>query len=264
MIARLVPLLPPHTTYCEPFAGGAAVFWAKAPAPVEVLNDVDQALVNFYRVLRNPAMFAEFVRLVALTPYSRAEWDACKATWREMTDPIEQAYRWFIWARQCFGGGGQQWGGWQTVVTETARGMASNVANWLSAVEGLPAVHARLQRVQLECLDWRRCIALYDTPDTLIYADPPYMQETRGRHRYQYELTAADHADLVTMLLGVQGKVVLSGYAHPIYTPLEAAGWQRIDWATNAGTVIGRGAARVESVWLSPSCAATGQQVMPL
>ena len=46
---RLVDLLlsrfPPHSCYVEVFAGGAAVFFARHPAEVEVLNDVNGDLV---------------------------------------------------------------------------------------------------------------------------------------------------------------------------------------------------------------------------
>jgi DNA adenine methylase len=263
MLGKLLPLLPPHHTYCEPFAGGAAVFFAKAPAPVEVLNDVDSGLVNFYRVLRNPAMFAEFARLCALTPYSREEWEACKASWQAETDPILRAWRWFVWVRQTFGGGGQRWGGWQMVISESAGGMAHSVTNYLQAIDGLPAVHARLQMAQIEHSDWADFLTAYDTPATLFYCDPPYIDTARGRHRYAHDFAAADHGDLVARLLTLQGMAILSGYAHPLYTPLEAAGWQRIDVATAAHTVQTRGAGsgrdkagRIESLWLNPACQA--------
>ena len=257
MVAKLLPLLPPHTTYVEPFGGGASLLFAKAPAPVEIYNDVDSGVVNFYRVLRNPALFAEFVRLVQLTPYSREEWEAYRVTWAAEIDPVQRAAKWFVWVRQRFGGGGQTRGGWQLVVTDTTGGIASNVQRWLAAVEGLPAVHERLCRVEIEHQDWRGILAQYDTPDTLFYCDPPYIQETRGQHRYAHELTLADHMDLVNALLGLQGMVVLSGYAHPIYAPLEAAGWARQDWAVACNTVETGSEtrpARVESVWISPHC----------
>jgi DNA adenine methylase len=255
MLAKLLPLLPPHQTYVEPFAGGAAVFFAKAPAPVEVLNDVDSGLVNFYRVLRNPAQFAEFARLCELTPYSREEWQDCKAAWQAEPDPVTRAWAWFVWVRQSFGGGGQTQAGWQLVVSDSTTGQAETVTNWLRAVTGLPAVHARLQMAQIEHQDWRGILDQYDAPATLFYCDPPYLQDTRGRHRYTHELTADDHVALVEGLLTVRGMVMLSGYIHPLYRPLEHAGWQRIDYATYA-TIAQSQTGRTETIWLNPACQA--------
>src|SRR4051794_15717834 len=48
----IVSLMPPHRVYVEPFAGSAAVLFAKARATHEILNDVDGEVVNFFRVLR--------------------------------------------------------------------------------------------------------------------------------------------------------------------------------------------------------------------
>lgn len=257
MVGKLLPLLPAHHVYVEPFGGGAAVLFAKHPAPVEVFNDVHSGLINFYRVLRDPEQFATFARLAQLTPYSREEWTACAATWEATADPVDRAWRWFVGIRQCFNGRA----GWQMSVTESYGGAAHSVARWLAAVDRLPEAHARLQTVQVEHADWRRIFDQYDTSATLFYCDPPYVQETRAAQRYAYELTAADHQDLVARLLTVRGMVVVSGYAHAVYTPLEAAGWQRIDIVTAAHTVRTRGdgagrrnAERVETVWRNPAC----------
>ena len=47
---RIIAIFPKHTAYVEPFAGGAQVFFHKAPSKVEVLNDLDGEMVNFFRV----------------------------------------------------------------------------------------------------------------------------------------------------------------------------------------------------------------------
>lgn len=65
---------PTHHTYVEPFGGAMAVLLAKPPSPVEVYNDVDQELVNFWRVVRDPATFEQLRHRIALTPYARGEW----------------------------------------------------------------------------------------------------------------------------------------------------------------------------------------------
>jgi len=142
------------------------------------------------------------------------------------------------------------------------------------AVERLPEVVERLRNTQILCGDWWRAVRVTDTPDCLHYLDPPYVPATRRSVRYKHELTLEDHEQLVDRLLHeVHGRVVLSGYAHPVYQPLEDAGWRRVDWATacyaagrTRGTgILGEGAAtrmqkRIESVWLDPR---TADEVLP-
>lgn len=268
MIAKILPLFPPHRIYVEPFGGGASLLMAKQPAPVEVYNDIDSGLVNLFRVLRDETKFERFQRLVELTPYSREEYNDSRTWWREHgedEDDVERAYRFFVVARGSFSGYFAQ--SWSYVFSLSTRGMAFTCSRWLSTIEGLPAVHERLMRVQIEHNDFRTILTAYDSPETLFYCDPPYVPATRKAGRYLHEMTESDHEEFVQRLLKLKGMVVLSGYNHGIYSPLDAAGWQRIDFETacyaaarTRGTgILGEGAARskqprVESVWLSPNC----------
>jgi len=265
MVAKLLKLIPPHKIYVEVFGGGASLLFAKKPSPVEVYNDIDSGVVNFFRVLRDEEKFQKFYEKVCLTPYSREEYYYCVDTWEQCDDEVERAYRWFIVARMsfsgCFGGG------WSFSVTASSRGMSGRCSAWLGVVEGLPAIHERFMRVQIEHRDFKELIPLYDTKDTLFYLDPPYVHATRSGGRYNYECSDKDHEDLVEILLNIKGKAMLSGYANDIYVKLEEAGWARYDFETvchAAGRtrqtgILGKGAAkercrRVESVWMSPNC----------
>ena len=260
MIAKLLPLIPPHRTYVEPFGGGASLLVAREPSAVEVYNDLNSGLVNFFRVLRDPEQFAELHRLALLTPYAREEFDLYNKTWAEAATPVERAYRWFTVARMSFSG---SFGvSWAKAVTTTTRGMSNKCSTWLSTVELLPKISARLLRVQIEHTDAFKVIEGYDTPETFFYLDPPYVFSTRSSGGYEHELSDDQHRRLVELLLKVKAKVMLSGYANPIYAELEARGWHRKDWQTACHAVlktkrtgmVGAGAARlkqqrVESVW---------------
>jgi DNA adenine methylase len=228
---------------------------------VEIYNDRDEELVNFFRVLRDPELFQRFQHLVSLTPYARVDWRDCRETWQEQTDPVERAYRGFVVARQSFGGCFGR--GWGFSVATSQRGMAGRVSSWLSCIDSLPAIAERLLRVQIDCLDWRDCLTTYDTPETFFYCDPPYVPETRKDGGYTYELTEKDHQEMVARLLTLQGQVILSGYPHPIYQPLRDAGWDYHEWNTVCYTagrtrvteIRGPGFAlahspRVEAVWM--------------
>lgn len=252
-----------HQQFIDVFGGGASVILAKPPSAIEVYNDLDEGLVNFWRVVRDWPKFNELQHRIKLTPYSRQEFEEAKTNWASQTDEIDRAFQWFLVARMSFSGDFNA--GWSHSVGMSRRGMAGAVSRYLSAIEMLPAVHLRFMRVQIEHSDFRMILRRYDSPDTLFYCDPPYIQETRKSTRYRVEMTNTDHEEMVSMLLGLKGKAVLSGYRHPIYEPLETAGWARHDLLTScyaagrtaASGLQGEGNAlrmqeRTESVWVSP------------
>lgn len=233
MIKKLLELLPPHESYrifVEVFGGGASLLFAKRPSPVEVYNDINEGLFNLFSVLRDPEKFEEFKRLVELTPFSRKEYHHARETYNETKGDVERAVKWYIMARQSFGG--HFGAGWGYTIDSSSRGMAAAVSGYLSAVEMLPQIHQRIMRVQVDCDTFERVIERYDTPDTLFYCDPPYVPDTRTQTKYPDEMTREDHERLVDILLSVEAKVMLSGYPNDIYKRLEDAGWRRVDYQT--------------------------------
>lgn len=264
MLKKLLPLIPPHKIYVEPFGGGASMLLARGPSAVEVYNDLDSGLVNFFRVLRNKKQFRQFLRLAQLTPYAREEHDLCKRHWSEIEDPVERAHAFFVVARMSFGGifGGS----WGFTVNGSNRGMAGQVANFLGAVERLPEVSERLKRVLVEHKDALQVIDTFDGPETFFFLDPPYVLSTRKGGGYEHEMDDAAHRRLVERLLKVEGKVLLSGYASPLYAELERRGWWRLNFEavchaaghTRKTGIRGEGAGRrmqrrVETVWFNYS-----------
>jgi len=259
MTTKIIPILVkiPHERYVEPFGGGASILLAKKPKPVEVYNDLDHGLYDFFSVLADPELFEQFYRRIAVLPYSRQFYDEYWKEWKEETDKIVRVVKWFLVVRQSFGGiFGNGWG-------SSIKEAESN--KWLSCIDMLPQVHARLRRIQIENADFRIILDRYDTPKTLFYCDPPYVPGTRKAGGYLHEITDADHQELVTLLLNLKGKVALSGYNHEIYTPLEQAGWERYDFHTvcsAAGRTRGSGLqgkgkvlekqGRIESLWVKP------------
>ena len=260
MLPYLLPLVPPHHTYCELFGGAAWLLLAKEPSNVEIYNDLDGDLVHFYRVLRDPALCRQLQERLELTPYARAEYQECRCSYAMEQDAVERARQWFVVMRQSFAGrfGSSGWS--YTLHSNLDHCVTTN--KWLHSIAGLPAVHQRLRHVQIECKDWRRVLDFVDGPDVLLYVDPPYVQSTRGasRHGYKHELRDDEHAELVQRLLAAQSMVILSGYDHPLYAPL--AHWHRVDVVTSAHSagrtrathLLGDGAARsrqprVETVW---------------
>ena len=257
MLKTIIPLLPPHDVWVEAFAGAAWVTLAKPPSAVEVINDLDEGVVNFYRVLRDPDQMRALEALLTLTPYSRAEYIDCRGTWSTQTDPVEKARRWFVTVRQSVVGNiGTT--GWSYSVQSHV------VTRWRNSIAGFGAVHERLALVQVDQRDWRVLLAAWNKPGVLLYCDPPYVLDTRVKGpMYAHEMTDDDHRDLVTALLGWQGPALVSGYAHPIYAPLELAGWQRIDkgmpaHSTGSTRAGGLKQGRTESLWINYATSLVG------
>ena len=101
LAADIVSLFPAHTVYVEVFGGGASVLLSKPPSTLDVYNDRDDGLVNFFEVLRDQP--ERLVPLLELTPYARSEWQKARETWATVEDPVERARRWYVVASQSFG-----------------------------------------------------------------------------------------------------------------------------------------------------------------
>lgn len=230
---RIVSLMPQHLTYCEPFAGGLSVLLEKNPDGVsEVANDLNQGLTAFWNVLSSETLFPQFVRWAQATPFSESTWQESKS-YVGYSAPgsytVATALHFFINCRQSLAGRMDSFA--PLTRSRTRRGMNEQVSAWLSAVEGLPEVHARLKRVAITNRPAVKVIQDLDHPETLFYCDPPYLKETRtAKEVYQHEMNADDHVELLDCLSGIKGQFILSGYPHWTYTSYEQAKrWHRID-----------------------------------
>lgn len=225
---RIVALMPPHLHYVEPYAGGLSVLLAKDPEGVsEVVNDVDGELTNFWRVLADPTDFADFSQRIRSIPFSEDVWRRVMEH-REQYGPqaggvlcgvrtdVMDACGFFVRCRQSLAGRGDSFAPLSR--NRTRRGMNEQASAWLSAVEGLPEVHARLKRVVILNRDALDVIRQQDGENTLFYLDPPYLPETRTSPEvYEHEMTEEQHRELLTVLSSVKGKFLLSGYPSTLY-----------------------------------------------
>ncbi len=208
----LLPLLPSCNHYCEPFAASGAVLLNRPPSPVETYNDLDGEVVNFFCVLRDKK--EKLIQAILLTPFSREEFALACNLDPNLSD-MERARRFYVRARQVRTGLAQKAsiGRWANCKNTSRAGMSGVVSRWLGAVEHLPLIVERLLRVQFENRPAVDVIALYDSPETLFYCDPPYIHDTRGdKNAYGYEMTDRDHCDLADVLNAAKGKVAISNY----------------------------------------------------
>lgn len=213
----IAALLPDHDHYVEPFAGSLAVLLAKRPSRAETVNDLDGALVTFWRVLRDQP--DELARLAAMTPHSRQEFfDA----WE---DDGEQARR--VWVRLTQSRGHSlKRTGWK-FSRRIEVGHASQRVTIFA--ERMPDVAQRLRGVTIENRDALEVIRDYGTePSVCIYADPPYVGSTRATNYGVEMTTAAQHAAFAQVCHDARASLVISGYDSDLYGGW-FADWHRVE-----------------------------------
>ena len=247
LASRIVDLFPPHTHYVEPYFGSGAVLFASDPTDrSEVVNDIDARLMNFWTVLRDPTLFNSLQRTLQATPFGEPMFRLAVGT--RMRDAVTDAADLFTEIRQSLAGRRRDPAPLSR--NRTRRGMNEQCSAWLNAINGLPEIHTRLQRVALLCRPAIEVILSQDGPRTLFYCDPPYHPATRADPAvYAHEMTAAQHEALALTLRRISGKAIVSGYRCPDYDKWYAD-WRRIDFDAPNNAAGGSTKNRVvESVW---------------
>jgi DNA adenine methylase len=242
---RIIDLLPAHCGYIEPYCGSLSVLLAKPPTGFEVVNDKDQDLMAFWRVLRDRPR--DLARVCRLTPHSRAEYEA---SWPipPGADDLERAR--CVWVKLTQGrGGALRATGWR--YHEAPGGRTSTMPRTLAGYAArIEQVAARLAAVTLECRPALEVVDRYGRdPKSLLYVDPPYLHGTRVGGVYRHEMTDADHQQLLAALAAARSAVVVSGYAHDLYETA-LAGWERAELRAGTGQAVGKGwQDRTEVLW---------------
>jgi DNA adenine methylase len=251
---RLEYLLPKHNTYVEVFGGGASLLFQKRPSAVEVYNDLDEGLVNFFRVLQNSRKAASLRRKLEVTLYSRAEFMRFSRTNDRRLGDVERAYRWFCIMRMSFGSQfGRSWG---RSIHGSSHGTASCVTRMHTAIELIEKASIRFRNVLIECQHWKSVCEAFDSKNTLFFVDPPYVPSTRIKGCYDHDLTTEDHETLLKFLKQCKSKVILCGYDNSLYQIELRNGWQRISWPFRCCLNNTRGSAgiqqnRIENIWIN-------------
>lgn len=163
LLKHILPLIPAHDCYCEPFSGGLAVLLAKPSSKFEVINDLNGELITFYRCVRfHPDVLLTELEFVL---NSRKEFFDFRDQ-PGLTD-IQRAARWFFRNKTCFGGANMD---------SFGAGASSHLGSRAGRMELIRALSVRLDAVQIEHLDWTHCLSLYDRSATFFFIDPPYTE----------------------------------------------------------------------------------------
>lgn len=249
----IISHFPPHRVYVEPFGGGGSVLLRKEPSYAEVYNDLDGEIVNLFRVLRGPRA-DELVRAVALTPFARDEF---RLAYDAAADDVERARRLAVRSFMGFGSNGhQRKTGFRANSNRSGTTPARDWSNYPDAlalivqrIKGAPGADAG---IVIENRDAVQVMLAHDGPETLHYADPPYVTATRSDAGadYAHEMSDEDHAALLDALCALRGMVILSGYPSSLYDD-RLRSWKRVQRAALADNAK----PRTEVLWINPAAA---------
>jgi len=262
-----MPKVDQYDGYGEYFGGSGAILLRKMPSKVEVYNDMDSVVVNFYRVVRDTVLRDQLMAAITLTPFARAECDAAIKPDVGRDGPVEAARKFYVCSWQGRGMGAatsREKSGWRFVRDSFS---AYPPSDFYDRAESLLWVAERLQHVQIECGDAMECMDRYDSPNFLHYLDPPYAHNTssiggsgRSTSRsakavYQGEMNDSQHEALLLKVTtgGLKGMIVISGYDSDLYrryfgTPeAPKGGWSIV----SREAVTDRGQKKMEFLWLN-------------
>lgn len=203
LVSKILPIIPEHKIYAETFAGGLAVFFGKPGSEIEVLNDTNKELINFYSILQN--RYGELKKRVQATLHSRSLHKDAKVVYSNphLFDDVTRA--WSVWILACQSYCSKLDGAWgfgrsDNKVTKTISNKRDQFNELLCA---------RLENVQIESCDALKIIERYDSPETFFYCDPPYFNSDCGHYNGYSE---QDFENLLKMLAKIKGKFLLSSY----------------------------------------------------
>lgn len=212
---------PECRSYLEPFFGSGAVFFSKARSSIETINDLDGEVINLFECVRDDP--EKLARIIFFTPYSKEAY--YQAYSKDATDRFNMAARFVVRCNMGYGfrtSGGRV--GWKRDVA--GREKAYSAKAWCNLPDIIIDVAERLRGVQIESAPAADLIKKFNSPNVLIYCDPPYLLSTRYGKQYRCEMTENDHLQLLDVLSKHKGPALISGYQSEMYDT-ELRGWHK-------------------------------------
>ncbi len=215
MLKHLLSMIPEHRIYCEPFFGGGALFFAKPKAEVEVINDMNGEVINFFKVLKTK--FPALQKEVQATLHSRELYRKAMLIYKNPKKHSDVQRAWALWTATNQGFAGMI-GSWRFGKTNSKeKAVATKRENFVQTYED------RLKTVQVENNDALKVIARCNEKDAFIYCDPPYIGSDQGHYE---GYTESDYKKLLDVLAKVKGKFLLSSYPSKILSQyIRRFGW---------------------------------------
>lgn len=237
MVKHLLPLIPEHKIYNEPFFGGGALFFSKQPAEIEFINDISGEVVNFYRVIKR--RFNDLKNEIDCTLNSEYQFKQAKEIYNNSNgkDEVLRAWSVYVLSHQSMFASFDK--GWKM---SRERNQARQFQN---KKEQFTEVYVkRLENTSIFCRDALKVIKATDTGATFHYIDPPYYNSNCG-HYGGYSID--DYKNLLDTLSQIKGSFILSSYPSAILSEYAAkCGWRHKEIEMNI--CVGFGSSRKKEV----------------
>jgi len=251
LASQIVTDLPPHNAWVEAFCGSAALTLAKKPAPIEIINDINGDIVNFFCQLRDNS--TEMSRLLMYTPYAREELARARSRETKLSD-LERARRFFVAAMMAINGSfGEAKGGFSFSNSYARRGMEARVSRWRAMPDYLRLIADRLSQVRIEKKDAIKLFGNFmNRPATLVYFDPPYLADRKRGYDHD-QFSEEYHERLLKAANRAKCMVFLSGYENDLYNDYltRAQGWHKRRIKTTTRGHNGKDSEREEILWFN-------------
>lgn len=217
MVKDILPLIPDHRLYCEPFVGGAAIYFSKPKSKLEVINDLNGHVINFYKVCKDD--FGILRYLIKSTPHSRKVHREAEFILKNAEHFSEVRRAWAFWVQTNMSFSSRIFGGYAY-----ERKSDKTVKRTLNKkLQFNREITDRLSMTDIECNDALKVIQSRDTPDSFFYVDPPYYNSDCGHYK---GYTLEHFTELLECLSKIQGKFLLSSYPSDILKEYsDKSGW---------------------------------------
>lgn len=236
MLPKLLSMVPNHTTYVEPFFGGGALFWAKKPAKVEIVNDFNANVYNFYKVLKND--FAALKKLVESSLHSRDTYKCALVMYHTpfVFTPVQRA--WAFWYATNVG--------FSNMIGNYRYDKSGKAESLLARkrIAFTDEYSRRLEWTQIENADACQVIRSRDNLEAFIYCDPPYIGADQGHYAgYSQE----NFNELLQTLSEIKGKFLLSSYPNDELTKyVKRNDWQQVELVQSLNSSNTKGKKKTE------------------
>jgi DNA adenine methylase len=175
MVDVIIPLIPHHTLYVEPFVGSGAIFF-NIPTQNAVLNDLDKELINAYKLIKkvntNKLLSYEFNTDKSINNFYFN---------KKMSTPEDKLLYYRIKTSGGFSG--------NPVINKIYK-----YINPLIITKNIQFYKDKLKSADLLSEDYKKVIHNYDNKNTFFFLDPPYENTSKsfgyaeGSDTFDFEL----------------------------------------------------------------------------
>lgn len=202
---HLVSIMPPHINYIEVFSGALWVLLEKEPSKLEIFNDINGDLINFYKVIQDENKYQELINKIYYTPSSRELFDEYdkKLLHKDYSNDIDRAFYFYYLLKLAFGGNIHR-----KKRTFAIHKDGRKLINRDKFIEEFVQLHERIKHCYIENKDYQYILKKYDSKDSLFFCDPPYLDGSE--ELYSNNFNEEEYKKLKETLSKLKGKFILT------------------------------------------------------